>query len=454
LHVAWVTAHGALYGKIVGARRCHAPTSDSERPLNSGGHDIADPESGTPTAVEATPDGYENDRGAAGVELPHEASEQISAPPAPHHAHHVLPELTVSTGEVEIPPDERAVIEAEAPGIARPVEDIAEDRSWLSHKLLNVRTVISFALALGIIVFIFTRLEIDPVQTWRTMLTADPLFLATGFVVYYSAFWLRAARWKQLLTNVGFDKAEVRLPGINGLVEIIYLSWFVNCIVPAKLGDAYRSYLLKRNAGVSFSSTIGTILAERVIDLLVLFALLTASFALIGTRYTQSRGLDLNLVMLMGAAMVLALIAGLVGLRFFGHLMVRFVPHRFQEKFAQFRQGILRSFKRRSLPLLLGYTVAIWLLEGGRLFFVTRSLDAHAVTLSAVIFIALLSSLITTIPATPGGAGLVEGAVTVALGLFLKDHQLAVSIALLDRIINYWSLVLGGLAIYMLSRRK
>ena len=47
---------------------------------------------------------------------------------------------------------------------------------------------------------------------------------------------------------------------INGLVEIIYLSWFVNCIVPAKLGDAYRSYLLKRNSNVAFSSTIGTIL--------------------------------------------------------------------------------------------------------------------------------------------------------------------------------------------------
>jgi uncharacterized protein (TIRG00374 family) len=98
--------------------------------------------------------------------------------------------------------------------------------------------------------------------------------------------------------------------------------------------------------------------------------------------------------------------------------------------------------------------VLIWLLEGGRLFFVTRSLDAHAVTLSAVIFIALLSSLLTTIPATPGGIGVVEGGVTLALGLFLEDHQLAVSIALLDRIINYWSLVVGGFILYLISRRK
>jgi uncharacterized protein (TIRG00374 family) len=379
---------------------------------------------------------------------------QTSLPTAEHHRLLDIPELDVTTGQVAIPEAERIEIEAEAASIAGPVEDISEDRAWLSHKLLNFRTIFSFLLAIGIVVFIFTKLDIDPLKTWSTMLTANPLFLLTGFVVYYSAFWLRAARWKLLLNNVGFAKEQVRLPGINGLVEIIYLSWFVNCIVPAKLGDAYRSYLLKRNAGVSFSRTIGTILAERVIDLLVLFGLLTVSFTLIGKHFSETRGFDLNLVMLLGGLMVLALIVGLIGLRFYGHVMVRLVPHRYREKFASFQHGILRSFNRRSLPALIGYTVVIWLLEGGRLFFVTRSLDAHQVTLSAVIFIALLSSLITTIPATPGGAGLVEGAVALSLGLFLTDQHLAVSIALLDRLINYWSLIVGGLVLYLISRRK
>ena len=55
----------------------------------------------------------------------------------------------------DVVPDERAQIEAESPLIAERVEDIAEDRSWLSHKLLNVRTIFSFVLAFGIIVFIF-----------------------------------------------------------------------------------------------------------------------------------------------------------------------------------------------------------------------------------------------------------------------------------------------------------
>jgi uncharacterized protein (TIRG00374 family) len=366
-----------------------------------------------------------------------------------------IPDIEVDTGETPIPAEERAVIEAEAPMLARPVEDIAEDRAWLSHKLLNARTIISFALALGILIFIFTRLEIDPVATWNTILTANPLFLVTGFVVYYAAFWVRGSRWKVLLRNVGIR--EEQIPTVNGLVEIIYLSWFVNCIVPAKLGDAYRSYLLKRNAKVSFSTTIGTILAERVIDLLVLFGLLSVSFLLVGQRLSASDDKDFNLglVMLLGGIMVVALIVGLVGLRFFGDLMVRFVPHRFKDKFRSFQQGILRSFKRGSIPILLVYTLLIWLMEAGRLFFVTRALDAQEVTLSAVIFIALLSSLLTTLPLTPGGAGLVEGAVILTLGLFIKgDHNLIVSIAILDRLINYWSLIVGGLILYLVSKRR
>src|SRR5438477_8448733 len=91
-------------------------------------------------------------------------------PLAGAHPRIAIPDIEVATGDVIIPPDERAEIEAEDPAIAGRVEDISEDRAWLSHKLLNIRTILSFALALGIIVFIFTKLDIDPLKTWQTMI--------------------------------------------------------------------------------------------------------------------------------------------------------------------------------------------------------------------------------------------------------------------------------------------
>lgn len=330
-------------------------------------------------------------------------------------------------------------------------EEITDDQSWLVQKLRDPRTILSFLLAIALLVFIFTRFDVHPTEIWAVVQHANLAFFAVGFLVYYAAFVLRGLRWQRLLANVGFARERgYKIPSIPGLIEIIYLSWFVNCIVPAKLGDAYRSYLLKRAAGISFSRIIGTILAERMIDIVILFTLLLASALL---TFQGRVPTELNLTIAFGGLLVLVLLVGLVAMRRFGHVVERLVPGRFREKYVKLQEGTLQSFRRRSLPALIGYTAMIWLLEGGRLFFVTRSLDTH-IDLAVVIFIALASSLLTTLPLTPGGVGLVEGAVFVVLRTVGVDDATALSIALLDRLINYWSIVAGGIIVYIASHRK
>jgi uncharacterized protein (TIRG00374 family) len=330
-------------------------------------------------------------------------------------------------------------------------EEITDDQSWLTQKLRDPRTIFSFLLAIALLVFIFTRFDVHPAEIWGVVQHANLAIFALAFIVYYAAFILRALRWDRLLANVGFARARgYKIPTIPGLMEIIYLSWFVNCIVPAKLGDAYRSYLLKRAAGISFSRIIGTILAERMIDIVVLFTLLLASALL---TFQGRVPTELNLTIAFGGLLVLILLIGLAAMRRFGHVVERLVPGRFREKYVKLQDGTLQSFRRRSLPALIGYTAMIWLLEGGRLFFVTRSLDTH-IDLAVVVFIALASSLLTTLPLTPGGVGLVEGAVFVVLRTVGVDDATALSIALLDRLINYWSIVVGGIIVYIVSHRK
>jgi len=66
-----------------------------------------------------------------------------------------------------------------------------------------------------------------------------------ALLVYYAGFPLRGWRWTKLLRGAGY-KVKVK----DG-TEILFLSWLVNCIVPAKLGDLYRAYLFKLNSPVS-----------------------------------------------------------------------------------------------------------------------------------------------------------------------------------------------------------
>ncbi|MBC8076613.1 MAG: flippase-like domain-containing protein [Chloroflexales bacterium] len=334
-------------------------------------------------------------------------------------------------------------------------QDVARGGFSLGQRLRSPRTLVSFAIALAIAVFAFNSLKIDFAATWAYMRGANvPLYLL-GFGVFYLTFPLRALRWRLLLENAGVPvragrKSWASLPA---LMEYIFLSWFANCIVPAKLGDAYRGYLLKHNGSVSFSSTFGTIFAERLLDMLALFALLVVSgwITFGGNLPPQTQ-----LIFVSGIVLVLLILAGLVGMRWFSPWLRRIIPQRFHRIYGSFETAALRSFSPRVLPALVALTACVWLLEGFRLFFVIQALGQEGLhlNLAVIIFVALASSLLTVLPITPAGLGVVEGAVVAVLVLFAVDRNLASAVALLDRTINFWSIILLGFIAYLISKRK
>src|SRR6185312_12649973 len=207
--------------------------------------------------------------------------------------------------------------------------------------------------------------------TWDTIRNANILLFLVAFVSYYLSFPVRTVRWRMLLKNAGFTRANgVRLPQFRKLLEIIYLSFFANVVVPARLGELYRAYLLRQEAGVSATRTFGTVLAERLLDFIVLLLLFipAAIFSLHENIPTQLRfGLYATF------ALVMAGVLGLISLRLFRTHIGRMVPTRFRDHYNHFQEGTLGSFKR--VPALTGLTVVVWLFEGIRFFFVALSLN-------------------------------------------------------------------------------
>jgi uncharacterized protein (TIRG00374 family) len=328
----------------------------------------------------------------------------------------------------------------------------------LGQRFFNVRTLLSFGLGFAIIAFLLTRVQIDVGAILDRIRAANPWLLALAFVVFYFTFPIRAVRWRRLLDNVESSTHEEggRRLGIPALSEIMFLAWFANCIVPAKLGDLYRGYLLKLNVGVSFSTTIGTILAERIIDVVVLFLLMLAATGLSFGRAVPGQVLAL---MQIGLALVVLVVILLVTMRRLRPVIERVLPSRMHEQYARFEHGTLSSF--RGIPWLLALTVVAWACEVARLYLVTLSLGLGNIAESVIVFVALAAALATTLPLTPAGLGFAEGAI---VGVFLLaanaglapgvDEHAAASIALLDRAISYWSIVAIGLVVYPLSRKK
>lgn len=351
-------------------------------------------------------------------------------------------ETFVRSAERQEAQDSPATVEVEREGFS------------LGRSLRNPRTIISFGLALAIILFIFRGLDINITETWSYIRKANIGLFLLGFLMFYITFPIRAFRWRLLMRNAGIPVYEGRhsWASLPALLEYLYLSWFANCIVPAKLGDAYRGYLLKHNGSVSFSRTFGTIFTERLLDMVVLFALLVVSaWSVFGASLPENA----KWVFALGLALVLIIVLGLTAMRFLSPLIRRVVPQRVAPMYASFEAGTLGALKPRSLPVLFGLTSLVWLCESLRLFLVIEAMGGLHMRLPSVIFVALMGSLLTTIPATPGGLGVVEGGVTGVLSaLFRIAAPVAAAVAVLDRVINYWSIVVGGLVVYLFSKRK
>src|ERR671937_3093711 len=82
----------------------------------------------------------------------------------------------------------------------------------LGARFFNLRTLISFALGFAIIVFLFTRVQIDVGAILDRVRQSNPLLLIAALLVFYTTFPLRAVRWRRLLHNVGsHDRAWLDL---------------------------------------------------------------------------------------------------------------------------------------------------------------------------------------------------------------------------------------------------
>jgi uncharacterized protein (TIRG00374 family) len=323
-------------------------------------------------------------------------------------------------------------------------EPIPEREVSLTRRVLNWRTIGSVIFALVLLALTFRTLGVNLGDTVELILSANVGLLVLAFVVYYATFPIRAFRWRYILAKVG-----TRVRFVDAL-EILYISWFVNCLVPAKLGDLYRAYLLKADNGASASKTVGTIFIERIADIIVIFVMALAA------GYWSFRGRSMpgvDVIFILGFVLAVILIGSVVVLRFYGQHVTRFLPMRFAELWQRFHEGSTGALTRSALPVIGVTTVFIWLLEGARLYFVIHALGIPGVNLgiSASVFVALVAALLTAMPLTPAGVGFVEAGIAGALLIYGVSPEHAAAIALTDRAISILSVIVTGGVVYLFS---
>jgi hypothetical protein len=263
---------------------------------------------------------------------------------------------------------------------------------------------------------------------------ANYLWLGPAVLLYLAGLWVRALRWRALLTPVQ------KLP-LGSLFGILSIGFLVNNILPARLGEIARAVLVGRRHEVSRSATLATVVLERIFDGIVMLLFLGVATVAAGGRVGSDwLGVlvPLTAAAFGGAGIALGVLAlaPTLALGIAARLLAPFPPRAreaalaFAAKFIT-GLGVLGDLKLAAITLATS-TLA-WLLEAGvyvavgQAFGLRSELDAYLLALA-------VANLGTMIPSSPGYVGTFDALVARSLGIFGVDGALALAYALLVHI--------------------
>ena len=315
----------------------------------------------------------------------------------------------------------------------------------IARRILSIPTLLSFGVAAGVIFFLATRFDLDWGATWRAIGGMNPWLYLLALSLYYLSFVFRGMRWKILADNAASSSGE-NFQAISALraSQLIVIGWFVNSVTWLRMGDAYRAYAFAEDSRSSFSWSLGTLLAERVMDMVIVAAIILVAAAVL--TMTQGQAVSAYII-IAASAMTAAIVAVALFMKAYGERVARYLPGRIEAAYRRFSQGTLGSFRRMPLAMFLG--LLGWLLEMGRLYFVLAALGMEF-SLVLIPIVAVGHAILSTVP-TPGGVGAVEPGVAGLLLIELSAPDAAAA-TIVDRSITYLSVIVIGAALFALRQ--
>jgi uncharacterized membrane protein YbhN (UPF0104 family) len=278
------------------------------------------------------------------------------------------------------------------------------------------------ALALAAVVWWASRQEAPQLPHSGRELGA----LAGAVALYGLATLVRAVRWQRLLEDEGGSP-----PGADTLA-LTCVGYAVNNILPARAGDAVRAVLMAPLARTSIRTVVGTLLAERLLDVAVLVVL----FVVVGYGLLGEVGADkVEIVIAAVAAAAVLAVAGWAAVRRNERLLA------FVRPIASATLGLRRAHHGARL---LGLTLTIWAIETG-VWMATAAAIGFGMNPLEGLYIVALASVFSMIPSGPAYAGTQDAAAIVGLKALGGTGAQAVAYIVMLRFVIVVPITLIGL---------
>jgi len=294
----------------------------------------------------------------------------------------------------------------------------------------------------GLLVMAALVLLADAGETLRALGGMNLAWLPLLLVFSVANYITRFGKWEYFLRLLG-----LRLRTADSLG--IFVGGFVFSITPGKLGEVFKSFLVREIDGAPISRTAPVVFAERFTDLGGL--LILASAGVIGSRQG-------GFAWIAGLALLVLLFA-LISSRRVEDLVLRLLARlgplgRRADAMVRALESARALLRPRDLPALLALSTVSWFWECWALVFAARAFGAE-LALGEAVFIYSLATLAGALAFLPGGLGVTEGSLALLLvGRAGLERGVAAASTMVIRAATLWfAVAIGVVALAWLDRR-
>jgi uncharacterized protein (TIRG00374 family) len=258
-------------------------------------------------------------------------------------------------------------------------------------------------------------------------------------------YLMRFLKWDYYLKVLG-----IRLDKKMSL--LIFLSSFIMSITPGKVGEVFKSYLLKEYNGTPIARSAPIVLAERITDFLSLILL-----SMVGVWMF---GYDSRLIIIVGAFFVILVI--LLSSKTISHTIIGYferfsVISKISHKIYISYDSIYQMIKIKELLVTIIFSIFAWFFECLGLYFVINSFGVDNlvhVDIFVSTFIYGFATIAGAVTMLPGGLGATDASITFLL-VSLKNvaNSIAVAATLLIRVATLWFAVIVGIIAVLIYQK-
>ena len=262
-----------------------------------------------------------------------------------------------------------------------------------------LRAIVGAAISIAALWFVLRGTDLG--KTADILRHADLRWFALGASFMAIDLGFRALRWQRLLRPI----ATVRYPPMLGYLLIGYLA---NNILPARLGELVRSHYLGDREGISRAAALGTVVVERIVDLVACVAIAATALLILSVR-----GVVANAVLL-GAAVtglfLIALAVGIVAHRIPGLDRIRALIDRYpriRDVARSLQEGLAVAARPRTVGEAILVSGASWIMAVLAFAAIGQALGLQLSMAQAALIVSGVA-LVSAVPAGPSNLGTYE----------------------------------------------